>query len=232
MAATARTLKITQSTTQHITTLDIHGTSGVVMGLTSNTGGTFFTLVKDGGGVFYGIDYVNFQDCHVSDPYLYGGHNSSLVSGNSNVILADYFVRTLTDSVSLVDTLQKSLTRSIADSITLTETMTKVAHLFRTITDSITITENFVKSITRSLQDILIFNYLKQENGFFILTEDGGRILLDSADTNYNESISREWSLQFLDSINLIETFILYPLRKFSRNKVILKIRSRLTILK
>jgi hypothetical protein len=160
------------------------------------------------------------------------------------------FNRELTDSISPISTIStihnadvnivdqivpsevliKSHQKYVSDTVTLVETLVRsVTHRF---TDAVTHVEVLIRAVSKSIYDQSVRSYLLQEDGSYLLQEDDSKLLIDGATIVYPETLDKIFGKVLTDSITLVEIFINSAIRKFPRSKLLLRIRSKITVLK
>lgn len=138
--------------------------------------------------------------------------------------------KALTDAVSLTETLQKQVGKTFNETITLVEQLQK--SIAKTTTDTVTLVESLRKGIGKTFNEQAPTSYLLLEDGSYFLLEDGSRLILEGGPVVYEETLTKATSKRFSEVITLVETFVIPFIRKFSKNKLFLRVKRRITFLK
>lgn len=236
----ARTLEFTAGQTYNFTGRGIvgDGASGRLLVLQST--GAAFTLSKSSGIMH--IDWWNISNCTGSGgATFYVGSNSTNSGGNTGLLFNTFYDMNLNDSLTLNETLIKETSKSITDTVSFVEFLTKKIDMivdssislvesftygnlfFRNLTDTVTYNEILIKRIEKTFTEIPPVTYLLTEDGQIITDEQGNPLTVNiGRGLNQTETFTKtaQFYRSFTEQINLIERFrhLLNGLKTFYEN--------------
>ncbi len=140
----------------------------------------------------YGIYNCNDTSFPIQDSS--GNSNHGTAGGSPQLVLG-------------FDQMPKSIGRTITDSMGFIEIFTKALTAFRTFTDSISLQESMSKGASKTFTEDTPEILLIDENGDYIVDENGDIYQMSGAGLNLTETFSRSTKRSFSEQITLIETF-------------------------
>lgn len=129
--------------------------------------------------------------------------NRQLTSTEVNTLYSDAtaYTQTLTETVTLTDTLLKTPARILSDTVTLTDTLLKTAA--RTLSEVVTLTDTLLKTAARTLSETVSLTDTLLKNAIKNLTDT----------VNLTDTFERTWVAirELTETVNLTDTLIKTP---------------------